>query len=165
MTGTHKKFNACNRFFYACSRLYKETCVYTVFNRFFNTGQADTGIFLTELELKRLHKRFGSPRTERLYKLLKNAGHSDVDESILEHNRKFCHHCQSYDPAPQRFQFSIKDECHFNYEVVIDVMYIDNKPVLYAIDVATSFQAAVFLKSMSARDAWDALCRCWIYVY
>jgi hypothetical protein len=44
-------------------------------------------------------------------------------------------------------------------------MYIEGKPVLHVIDTATSFQAAVFLKSISARDTWDALCRCWIYTY
>lgn len=70
-----------------------------------------------------------------------------------------------YGPAPRRFKFSIKDETHFNYEVIIDTVRIGEKETLHVIDVDTLFQAATFLKSMSARHAWEALCRCWINTY
>lgn len=132
---------------------------------FFNTSRAEVGVYLTEPQLRRLHRRFGHPRTERLYRLLKNAGHNDVQEEILRKISKFCHHCQSHDPAPQRFKFTIKDECHFNYEIVIDIVQLKGHKALHVIDVATSFQAATFVRSMSAQDTWNALCRCWIYVY
>ena len=81
---------------------------------FFNVARSESGVYLTEPQLCQLHRRFGHPRTERLYNLLKSAGHGDVQENILEQIRKVCHHCQSHDPAPQRFKFSIKDECAFN---------------------------------------------------
>ncbi|KAF2726477.1 hypothetical protein EJ04DRAFT_408644, partial [Polyplosphaeria fusca] len=42
---------------------------------------------------------------------------------------------------------------------------IGDKDALHVIDADTSFQAATFLKSMSARHAWEALCRCWINTY
>ncbi|RWA03359.1 hypothetical protein EKO27_g11746 [Xylaria grammica] len=131
---------------------------------FFNTSPYEAGIYFTETELRRLHRRFGHPRTERLYNMLSRAGH-DVDHSTLEEIQKFCHHCQSHDRAPQRFKFSIKDDCNFNYEVIIDAVRLADGQVLHVIDAATSFQAATFLKSMSARDAWEALCKCWINVY
>lgn len=131
---------------------------------FFNVSAAEAVSFFTEIELRRLHRRFGHPRTERLYTMLKAAGH-EVNTSILEEIQKFCHFCQSYDKAPQRFKFSIKDDSHFNYEIIIDVVRINNRNVLHVIDADTSFQAAVFLKSMSARDTWDALCKCWINTY
>jgi hypothetical protein len=120
--------------------------------------------FFTESELRRLHRRFGHPRTERLYRLLTNAGH-DVNSAALEQIAKFCHFCQSHGSAPQRFKFSIKDESYFNYEVIIDIVQISGKNVLHVIDADTSFQAATFLKSLSARDTWDALCKCWINTY
>jgi hypothetical protein len=132
---------------------------------FFNTSRAEAGVYLTEPQLRRLHRRFGHPRTERLYRLLKNTGHNDVQEEILRKIGKFCHHCQTHDPAPQRFKFTIKDDCHFNYEIVIDIVQLKGRRALHVIDVATSFQAATFVRSMSARDTWNALCRCWIYVY
>jgi hypothetical protein len=131
---------------------------------FFNISTAEAASFFTETELRRLHRRFGHPRTERLHTMLTAAGH-DVDTSVLEEIQKFCHFCQSHDRAPQRFKFTIKDDSHFNYEIIIDVVRINNRDVLHVIDTDTSFQAAIFLKSMSARDAWDALCKCWINTY
>ncbi len=44
-------------------------------------------------------------------------------------------------------------------------MYLDGKPVLHAVDVATAFQAGRFLHSMSAKDTWEALRQCWIDIY
>jgi hypothetical protein len=132
---------------------------------FFNISRTEAGSFFTEAQLRRLHRRFGHPRTEKLYRLLKSAGHTDVEEAILEKIQKFCHHCQLHDPAPKRFKFSIRDESHFNYEIVIDVVRLGNRNVLHVIDADTSFQAATFLSSLSARDTWNALCRCWIYTY
>ncbi|KAK6224925.1 hypothetical protein QIS74_03252 [Colletotrichum tabaci] len=132
---------------------------------FFNLSRTEASMFFTEGQLRRLHRRFGHPRTDRLHQLLKNAGHNDVDSAILEKIKRFCHHCQSHDPAPRRFKFSLKDESHFNYEIVVDVVRLGEKNVLHVIDTETGFQGATFLKSLSARDTWNALCKCWISTY
>jgi hypothetical protein len=50
-----------------------------------------------------------------------------------------------------RFKFTLKDDREFNWCIVIDVMYLDSKPVLYVIDEVTAFQAAKFLKDISAK--------------
>lgn len=50
-------------------------------------------LFLTEVELKRLHRRFGHPAADRLYKLLTKTGHDDVDQATLKYIENFCHHC------------------------------------------------------------------------
>ncbi len=47
----------------------------------------------------------------------------------------------------------LKDDHEFNYSVIIDVIYLDGKPVLQVVDSATVFKAARFLKDMSARTA------------
>ncbi|KAF2726476.1 hypothetical protein EJ04DRAFT_571234 [Polyplosphaeria fusca] len=89
---------------------------------FFNVGKHEQAtLFFTKAELRRLHRRFGHPCTERLHRLLTNAGH-EADISILEEIKKFCHFCQTYGPAPSRFKFSIKDDTHFNYEIIIDTI-------------------------------------------
>ena len=59
--------------------------------------------------------------------------------------------------APGRFKFNLKDDYNFNFEVIINVIYLNGKPVLQIVDTATSFQAARFLKDMSAKNAWDTL--------
>jgi hypothetical protein len=44
-----------------------------------------------------------------------------------------------------RFRFTICDNAEFNYRLIVDVIYINKKPVLHAINKATIFQAARFL--------------------
>jgi len=67
--------------------------------------------------------------------------------------------------SPGQFKFTLKDDHEFNYSVVIDVLHINGKPVLQVVDSSTLFQAARFLKDMSARSAWDTLRMCWIDTY
>jgi hypothetical protein len=78
---------------------------------------------------------------------------------------KYCHQCQMNAKAPGRFKFTLKDDYEFNWCIIVDVMYLDGKPVLHIVDEATAFQAAKFLKDMSAKTTWDALRVCWIDVY
>jgi hypothetical protein len=35
-----------------------------------------------------------------------------------------------YKKSPGRFKFTLKDDYEFNYSIIIDVMYLDGKPVL-----------------------------------
>lgn len=89
--------------------------------------------------------------------MLKQAGHADVDEQLLHEIEKFCHYCQAHDLAPQRFKFRLRDDQEFNFEILVDVMYLSGKPVLHVIDSATTFNGARFLPSMSAKDTWEAI--------
>ena len=41
--------------------------------------------------------------------------------------------------APRRFKFTLKDNYKFNFEIIIDVIYINGKLVLYIVDIATIF--------------------------
>jgi hypothetical protein len=107
---------------------------------------------LTEPELRQLHRRFGHPSVRRLLRVLQRAGHK-VEVKIIKHLTKYCHHCQMNQKSPGRFKFTLKDNYEFNLSLVIDVMYLSGKPVLQVIDSSTSFQAARFLRDMSARNA------------
>jgi len=129
---------------------------------FFPQGSFD--VFLTEAELRRVHKRFGHPSIQRLRALLERAGHEVKADTIALIN-KFCHYCQTKGSAPQRFKFKIKDEIDFNHEIVVDVVAIGGRQALHVVDTATTFQAAKFLQSMSAKDTWEALKQCWIDTY
>jgi hypothetical protein len=53
----------------------------------------------------------------------------------------------------------------FNYRLVVDMMYIDGKPILHAIDETTSFQAARFLTNLQAKTTWDTLRAMWVNTY
>ncbi|KAF1972351.1 hypothetical protein BU23DRAFT_580957 [Bimuria novae-zelandiae CBS 107.79] len=45
------------------------------------------------------------------------------------------------DSAPRRFKFTLKDDYYFNYEILVDVMYLRSKPILH-----------VFLNAILAKE-------------
>ena len=58
-----------------------------------------------------------------------------------------------YTKSPSRFKFTLKDDYEFNYIVIINVMYLDGKPVLQVVDSLILFQAAKFLRDMFTKNA------------
>uniref|UniRef100_A0A093UYI9 Transposon Ty1-NL2 Gag-Pol polyprotein n=1 Tax=Talaromyces marneffei PM1 TaxID=1077442 RepID=A0A093UYI9_TALMA len=108
--------------------------------------------FLTETELRRLHRRFGHPSVEKLRRMLERAGHN-VDSEALKHIWKVCHH------------FKSMDDVSFNHSIIVDIMYINGKPVLHVVDEATRFNAAHWLDNISAKATWTTLRIMWIDMY
>jgi hypothetical protein len=119
---------------------------------------------LTDVELQRLYRRFGHPSVERLQKLLYRAGY-ESDRSTIEQLTKFCHYCQKYGKLPGRFRFTLKDDINFNYNVIVDVMYISGASLLHIVNKGTCFQAGRWLQNVSAKYTWDVLRTCWINTY
>jgi hypothetical protein len=99
--------------------------------------------YLTETELRQLHRRFDHSSTRKLHDLLERVGH-EVEKSVLKKLTKFCTFCQKHEKSPERFKFTLRDDVNmnFNYSVIVDVMYIENSPILHVVDEATRFQAA-----------------------
>jgi hypothetical protein len=121
---------------------------------------------LSEVQLRQLHRRFGHPSAGRLLRLLSRAGYKEIQPELVKELTRICHFCQLNTKAPGRFKFSLKDDIDFNYEIIIDIMYLDGRPVLHIVDAATAFQAARFLrKDVSTKSVWEALRLCWIDVY
>lgn len=123
--------------------------------------------FLTDQEIRQLHRRFGHPSVNRFYKVLQRAG-KDVKHSTLERLTKFCRECQLHGGTPQRHKFVLRKDAEFNHTIYVDVVTLEDGPVMHVVDEATGFAAAEFLsddKSFSALEAWNAILRCWICVY
>jgi hypothetical protein len=121
----------------------------------------------TATELRRLHRRFGHPTVERLYSILKRAGHENVHRESIEYLTKYCAQCQKHRKSPGRFKFTLRtdEDPVFNYCILVDVMYIDGDPLLHIIDEATRYQAARWLQNLSAKHTWDTLRNCWVDTY
>jgi len=100
--------------------------------------------FLTNVELQRLHRRFGHPSVRRLQDILERAGH-DINKEALEYLTKYCKHCQKHSQSPHRFKFSLKDNVDFNASIIVDVFYLESKLVLHIVNEGTSYQAGRFL--------------------
>ncbi len=120
--------------------------------------------YLTDVELRQLHRRFDHSSIMKLHDLLERFDH-DVEKAALEKLTKFCTFCQKYAKSSERFKFTLKDEINFNYSIIVDVMYIENNLILHVVDDVTRFQVARWLQSISARHTWDMLRLCWIDVY
>ena len=41
--------------------------------------------------------------------------------------------------SPSRFKFTLKDNYKFNYTVIINIIYLDSKPVLQVVDFLILF--------------------------
>jgi hypothetical protein len=106
--------------------------------------------YLTDVELRQLHRRFGHSFILKLHDLLKRFDH-EVEKAALKKLTKFCTFCQKYAKSSGRFKFTLKNDVNFNYSVIVDVMYIENHPILHVVDEAIRFQAAKWLQNISAK--------------
>jgi len=52
-----------------------------------------TAYYLTETELRQLHRRIGHPAADQLHTILTKAGHDNVDQDIIKKINKFCYQC------------------------------------------------------------------------
>jgi hypothetical protein len=120
--------------------------------------------YLTSTEIHRLHRRFGHPSAEKLYRVLERSGH-DIDKGAIDYLTKYCSFCQKYGRSPGRFKFTLREDLDFNHSVYVDIIYINGSPVLHIIDEATRYQAARWLQNISAKHTWDTLRACWIDTY
>ena len=57
------------------------------------------------------------------------------------------------------------ENLRFNETLFIDVVYIDNRPVLHLVDSATHFIAARFLADMTVKTVWCTIFECWASIY
>jgi predicted secreted protein len=99
---------------------------------------------LTETKLRRLHRRFEHFSIKRFYQILNRSNH-DVKSQIINHFTKFCHHCQVHTKFSSQFNFTLKDDLKFNYNVIMNIFYIEiknvNKSLLHFVKEIICFQA------------------------
>ena len=121
----------------------------------------------TRVQLERLHRSLYHPSAEKMLALLKRADPDKLEpdtRAVLQDISRNCHACQAYSPAPLSFKVSMPGDLCFNRSLRLDLFFINDhgkKPALHVVDVATHFQAAVFLPGESAADVWNALLVCW----
>lgn len=73
-----------------------------------------------------------------LYQLLKRLGYI-IKLQALKYLPKYYEQCQKHGRLPSYFVFTLKDDIDFNYNVIINIIYIKNKPVLHLIEEITCF--------------------------
>ena len=69
----------------------------------------------------------------------------------LENIDANCDRCQRFANAPHRFKVSLPSgNIVFNREICMDIISLNHKQVLHAVDLDTKFNAARFLKDETA---------------
>ncbi|RAL58472.1 hypothetical protein DID88_005176 [Monilinia fructigena] len=133
--------------------------------QFLQESIQDGNCYLTDIEIRRLHRRFGHPSAYKFHRVLQRAGYDYIAQKDLDNLTKLCEHCQKHGKSPGRFKFNLREDAEFNHSIIVDVMYINGKPVLHIVDEGTRFQAAQWLDNVSAKHTWDKLRMCWIDTY
>lgn len=121
-------------------------------------------ILFTKAELHSLRKKLGHASAQKLRSLLKRAQEdaSNEDLQLLKDIGKECYSCQKLARSPMRHMSSIPEDIRLNHEIVMDLMHIDDKPILQIACAGARFAVAVFMPGKSAEAAWSALLRIWI---
>ena len=126
-------------------------------------------IYFTRAQLWKLHRQFFHPSAQKLFNLLRRTRPEEATPETLNTLRnlsKRCDPCQRIQNAPTRFRVSFGAETvRFNERILLDVMYIDGKPVLHIVDEGTHFSAAQFLPDVSTKTIWKAILQCWATIY
>lgn len=126
-------------------------------------------VLYSKNELRRLHYHFYHPAPTQLYNLIKRAQPSHATQEarrLLEDISAECAQCQDFHTGPLRFRVSIPPEnISFNFDVAMDLVWLDHSPVLHIVDMMTRFQNACFLKSKSAESIWNAFVNIWVSTY
>lgn len=104
-----------------------------------------------------------------MYALLKRA-HPDTTNpdtlAELEKIQSSCDVCQREADAPYRFRVSLShSEVVFNRVVSLDLMKLNNKSILHAVDRDTKFSAACFLNGETTLHVWQAFLHIWVTTY
>lgn len=130
-------------------------------------GDLDYSLF-TGAELKKLNRVFGHPSVYTFINFLKRARPDEMNKEVRDTTDELmraCVTCATIAPST-RLKVAIgTDELKFNHIVAIDVMYINNRSILPAVDEATHYRSTLFLNFVRAFDAWKTFLRCWSRLY
>ena len=126
-------------------------------------------ILFTRTQLGRLHRQFFHPSATKLFNLLKRSRPGDTTPETLKTLKELsqrCDPCQRIQHAPTRFRVSLgSEEATFNERILLEIMYLDGKPVLHIVDDGTKFGAAHFLSDISTETIWNTIVKCWASIY
>lgn len=66
------------------------------------------------------------------------AGHG-IEHKPIEMINKFYHYYLLKRKTSWQFKFILKKDVDFKYKIIVDIIYLDEKPILHAVDAAIAF--------------------------
>lgn len=126
-------------------------------------------ILYTQEELRKVHRHFYHPDSQRLFSVLRRANPEECSSQTLaelEDVEEECDICQRLSKAPSRFRVSMPhDSITFNRLLFCDLMFLEGKPVLHCVEKDTKFNVAAFLTGESVDDVWRTYQMIWSLKY
>ena len=94
---------------------------------------------MIKIELRCLHRHFNYFLMRR-FQIVFDRIDYNVDSHVFYQLIKYCEQCQRYNRFSKRFVFIIKNDVDFNFNLIVDIFYINNKSIFYVIDETIRFQ-------------------------
>lgn len=116
----------------------------------------------------RLYRRFLHPSTVQFYKLLRQAEPECLEQetkSLIEEITKACGTCAEISDRPITFSVRTPDDIRFSQELLIDMLYFNNRPMLHVIDRGTPFSPAKYPRRAHPKTLWNMLVQAWSFLY
>lgn len=119
-------------------------------------------------ELAQVHRNLGHAPAGSVYSALRRAypieaGASDLDK--LAEVTKQCKGCQLFSKQPNRYRAVLPEQCVFNFDVAINVMFIRQVPILHAVCKQTHFSRATVIPKQDSFTIWTAFMTMWVIPY
>lgn len=113
-------------------------------------------MLFTKPERTRLHLHYFNPSFHNLFKWLEHAysekATNDV-KRIIEELTTACSACKAFCTRPYRFRVSfLPEQVIFNEELAIDLLWLENKPVLYVVRIHIHYRNVIWTKSKTAME-------------
>ena len=107
-------------------------------------------ILFTRSEVQKFHLHFFHPSFRKLFNLIMRADY------VLKSIQDSCKTCKRLTMKPRSFQVSMPDGVIFNTEVVMDLMFINQTPILHVVDIHTNVSGAEILQRQNIEHIWYA---------
>jgi hypothetical protein len=126
--------------------------------------------FLTDVELRRLHRGFGHRSVDTVMRALEAADFEGLDPSTrrkLQDIAASCDPCQRNAARPRHFSISGRHGGRFNHLIEADVMALPDQDgnAIHVTCVGTGLNAARVLTSQTAEEVWKHIRQCWMETY
>lgn len=132
---------------------------------FVSLGKINTMEQLKQKYMK-LHKQFNHCNKAKLSQMIKQA-FPELDMDMLKQieNEFKCDVCDRHGPQKHKPIVSFEPEPYFNKHLALDLMFVNDIPILHVIDTFTRFGMATMVKSKEGNHILKAFCEMWIKVF
>ena len=113
--------------------------------------------FHTEAQIRRLRRHSLHQSSAKLYELLRKASPGNLEDnnrSLVNEITHACTTCTAISENPVSFSVRTPHDIKFYQQLLIDIMYFKNRPILHIVHRGTRFSVAKYLRKVDAKTVW-----------